>query len=57
MLEHFSKMLILAIEPPFSSKLEKIFLTVAVPEIWNILENQKMVEKNARTVLKFQSLL
>ena len=31
-------------------------LTVAVPEIWNILEIQKMVEKNARTVLKFQSL-
>ena len=32
-------------------------LTVAVPEIWNILEIQKMVEKNVRTVLKFQSLL
>ena len=31
-------------------------LTVAVPEIWNTLEIQKMVEKNARTVLKFQSL-
>ena len=31
-------------------------LTVAVPEIWYILEIQKMVEKNARTVLKFQSL-
>ena len=28
-------------------------LTVVVPEIWNNLE---MVEKNARTVLKFQSL-
>ena len=28
-------------------------LTVAVPEIWDILE---MVEKNARTFLKFQLL-
>ena len=30
-----------------------MLLTVVVPEIWNNLE---MVEKNARTFLKFQSL-
>ena len=30
-----------------------VYLTVVVPEIWNNLE---MVEKNARTFLKFQSL-
>ena len=30
MLEHFSKVLILAIEPPFSSELEKIFLNIEI---------------------------